>query len=179
MSAGVYCAGGCGTIVAPAAAGGPEGEISSWYCAVCYARESGSHPGSVEVENLDDAAASIYGDFLAAVLEPWTRIEGAETGDTMADVLRAGRSAKNYLGLPGLKVLLALDEAVREMVASVWFVEMVEEERPPYDYYAQGMAEARAAFEPARHAAIARCRQFGGNYGGEQAERMIAAYEPI
>jgi hypothetical protein len=120
-----------------------------------------------------------YGHFLGEVLEPWCGIEGSEVGGTMQMVREAALRAVNYLGPPGLRIMLALDEAVRDMVSSEWFTEMLGEEREPHDYYSQGVGAAMDAFEPARHRAIASCKQFGGRYGGAEAEALIRAYDPI
>lgn len=120
-----------------------------------------------------------FNQFVADVLTPWTQIEGSEVGEAQVVVLDAGRTANSIDSYLGYQILDALDKHIREMITSDWFTEMLGEEEPPYDYYTQGMTNARAKFEEIKHKHIAKCKQFGGLYGGERAEQMIKEYEAI
>lgn len=125
--------------------------------------------------DIDWQARDYIVTFLRSALEPWARIEGSELGESQQKLIEAlGYDDEINLGL-----MLLLDRSIRSMIQSDWFLERLGEERPPYDYYTQGMKDARSIFERIKHTAIARCKQFQGQYGGKEAEAWINAYEPI
>jgi hypothetical protein len=129
----------------------------------------------IECYLLDQEAYGAIISFLRDVLEPWAKIEGSETGESQQKLIEAmGYEDEINLGL-----MLLLDQSIRSMVSSDWFKEMLSEEEHPYDYYTQGIAEARRRFPMALHKAISRAKQFGGKYGGHEAEAWILAYKPI
>ena len=125
-------------------------------------------------KTLDSQSYSYVTNFLCKALEPWTEIEGAELGDSQTKVLEA----TGYDDEINLSLMLILDRAIRSMVNSEWFQEMLEEEQPPYDFYRQSVNSARAEFNKVKHDAIAACKQFP-QHGGKEAEEWINAYEPI
>ena len=128
-----------------------------------------------DIEKIPESSWPIITDFLHEILDPWTGIEGAELADSQIALIKA----RGYDDEINLGLMLLLDRSIRTMYHSEWFQEDLKNEREPYDYYAQGVADAVAGFEAAREKFLGRARQFGGEYGGAEAELWILDYDPI
>ncbi len=116
-----------------------------------------------------------YGHFVCEALEPYCTIEGSEVGDAQQALLDATRQAIHYR--PGAeKVLEGLEQSIRDMLKSDWFLELLAEEKPPYDYWTQGLKDAAEKVEEVRHKHIGSAKRYA-QYGGKEAEVLIKEWK--
>lgn len=125
---------------------------------------------------LEYDVAERYAGFVLDALELYCQIEGSEVGEAQEACLHAAQRARNYMQEDGWRFAVLLDIAIRSMLGSEWFQDELGEEVAPHDYYTQALADARDKVQTVRLQHINSARQFGGKYGGAEAEELIKAW---